>query len=407
LNPLAVIFLIAFLDLLGAGILIPVTPFLVKQYASGGLAVGLMMTAFSTAQFLASPVLGVLSDRHGRRLVLLVSLAGTAIGYFLFGWAGSFWMLLFSRILDGVTGGNISTVQAYIADVSKPEDRSKNFGLVGAAFGLGFIVGPALGGVLAKFGMTVPAFAAGGLSLLTLTATWFFLPESLPVERRRQEPLQARDLNPLRQILAAIGRKELAAILAALFLVNFAMAGLQSNFGLFALDRFAIGPGTIAGIFAAIGLTGALTQGLLIRRIGSRFNPFQLALTGCGLALSGFAAIAVSPAAWWLFPACMVISLGMGLLGPSLMGLLSGRVAPEEQGMILGVTQALGSLTRVIGPIWAGLIYDGVAQGSPYAFGSACILAAAVIARAASRASATPASNAASTPSSRAVPSGQ
>lgn len=405
MNPLAVVFLIAFLDLLGAGILIPVTPFLVKRYADGGIAMGLMMTAFSAAQFLASPVLGVLSDRHGRRPVLLISLAGTAAGYFLFGWAGSFWMLLFSRVLDGVTGGNISTVQAYIADVSRPEDRAKNFGLVGAAFGLGFIIGPALGGVFARISLTAPAFAAAGLSILTLAATWFFLPESHPVERRRKEPLRAKDLNPLKQIFAALGRPELAAILAALFLVNFAMAGLQSNFGLFALDRFAMGPGTIAGIFAAIGVTGAFTQGLLIRRIAPKFNPFHLALTGCGLAFFGFSAIALSAVGWWLFPACMTIALGMGLLGPSLMGLLSGRVSPEEQGMILGVTQALGSLTRVIGPIWAGFIYDAVTRTSPYSFGAVCIAAAVVIARAASRGAATPASNAASTPSSRDLPS--
>jgi DHA1 family tetracycline resistance protein-like MFS transporter len=397
LSPLAVIFLIVFLDLVGMGILVPVFPFLVRQFRSDALTVGLMSFAFSAAQFGASPMLGVLSDRYGRRPVLLISLLGTAFGYFLFGWAGSLWVMYVARIIDGATGGNISTAQAYIADVSAPADRAKNFGLIGAAFGLGFIVGPALGGLLARISLTAPAYASGIFSLFTFAAAYWFLPESLPPERRLTGSIPWRRLEPVGQILQAIRRPRLGRILAVWFLMTLAMSGLQSNFAVYTADRFALGPGANSAIFAAIGTVGAVTQGFLIRRLATRFSGRALVTAGLVIAAAGFTGITLAPAPWFLFPSCMTIAFGIGLASPSITGLLSQEVSNEEQGAVLGVAQSLASFTRGVGPVWAGAIYDRAGMTSPYWTGAIwLVLGCAPFTRS---------SSGASTPSSRAAPS--
>lgn len=370
---LFVVFLVVFLDLLGVGILVPVTPFLVRPFSTDALTVGLLGFSFSAAQFLASPILGVLSDRYGRRPVMLVSIVGTGIGYLMFGWAGSLLVMYLSRVIDGVTGGNIATAQACIADISAPEDRAKNFGLVGAAFGLGFIIGPAMGGAFSKISLAAPAFAAAGMSFITFVFAWFMLPESLPPERRTKTPFVAAELNPIRQIVAAFSRASLRTLLFGAVSVNLAMAALQSNFGVFALEVFAVGPVRAAAIFAAIGITGAITQGVIIRRISGKFAEFSIALVGVLLTIAGYAGIALAQKEIQLFPTCMLIAAGMGLIGPSVVGLLSKRVSSQEQGSIMGITQSAASLTRTVGPVIAGALYDHVGKTSPYWGGALCV----------------------------------
>jgi multidrug resistance protein len=396
-HALAVIFITVFLDLLGIGLLVPVAPFVVRQFRDDGLTVGLLALSFSVFQFLASPVLGVLSDRYGRRPVLLISIFGTGVGYLLFGWAAALWLLFASRIIDGITGGNISTAQAYIADISAPEDRSKNFGLIGAAFGLGFIVGPALGGVLSRISLSAPAYAAAALSFGTTIYAYFALPESLPPEKRQGRALQFADLNPLRQVNVWYWRPALTLLFTAAFLMNFAMAGLQTNFAVYTNDRFGLGPGANAAIFAAIGIVSAFTQGVLMRRLSSRIDAFKLVFAGLLLCVAGFTGIALAPVAWALYPACMAIAFGLGLTNPSLVGLLSRRVDAAEQGVVLGVMQSLASIARAIGPVWAGAIYDAAAWSAPYWSGAIFMLAA--------WGCSSRASTAASKPSSRAAPS--
>ena len=256
-RPLTFIFLTVFLDLLGVGILVPVLPYIVAEFRTDALTVGLLSLAFAAAQFLASPVLGAWSDRIGRRRVLLLSVLGTGIGYFIFGAAQTLWLLFLARLIDGFTGGNISTAQAYIADVSPPEDRAKNFGLIGAAFGLGFIIGPALGGILSHWSLRAPAYAAGVLSLLTVTLGYFVLPESLPPERRTRTPFRLRDLHPLNHLGEAVRRPGVARIFAAFFAMNFAMAALQSNFAVFTHARFGLGPKGNALLFTLVGLSAS------------------------------------------------------------------------------------------------------------------------------------------------------
>lgn len=372
---ISLIFVIVVLDLMGAGILVPVIPYIVREFRTDAATVGWLSTSFSIAQFLASPVLGVLSDRYGRRPVLLLSILGTAFGYFLFGAGGSLTVLFIARIIDGATGGNISTAQSYIADITPPEDRAKSFGLIGAAFGLGFIAGPALGGVLSHISLQAPAYAAGVLALATCIAGYFTLPESLPASHRRTHPFTAADINPFQLVATGLRRHGLRALMAAIFLINFAFSGLQSNFAVFTMVRFHLGPSGNAVLFAFLGFLAAFFQGYLIRRMIPRFGEFRLAAWGLLISAFGFLFIAASTLVWMLYAAIAVIALGNSFATPSLTGLVSKQVSAREQGFFLGVTQSVAAFTRVLGPVWAGLSFDWWGPPSPYWTGALIILA--------------------------------
>lgn len=377
---LTFVFLTVFLDLLGAGILIPIIPYLVRQFRSDAFTVGMLSVTFSAAQFLAAPALGILSDRFGRRPVLIISIIGSAAGYFLFGWAGSLWVMYLSRVIDGISGGNISTAMACIADISKPQDRAKNFGLIGMAFGLGFIFGPALGGVLSKISISAPAYGAGVLSLITATFGYFMLPETLPVEQRNPSAISFKGLNPLRPVANALKRTELRTLLLALFSLNFAFAGLQTNFAIFTLERFAFGPDDNAWIFAYIGLLAALMQGVVVRRLLPITGEQRLAVQGFIFFAIGFLFIAASSAVWWLYAGVTLVAIGSSFTNPTLNAMVSQRSGAQEQGAILGTTQSVLSLTRVGGPAFAGVVFDRFGSGSPYWIGVLIIAGALVVA---------------------------
>jgi MFS family permease len=378
-RPLLVVFLIVFLDLVGAGILGPIIPYVVAPWSRDGLTVGLLALGFSAAQFLAAPILGVLSDRFGRRPVLLISLAGTAAGYFLFAWGPSLEILFLARILDGITGGNISTAQAAIADVSSPKDRAKNFGLIGAAFGLGFIVGPALGGALSKISLHAPAFGAGVFSLFTLAITALMFKETLPKEKQ-STVLRAASMNPLAQVARGFKRPEFSRLLSAVFMLNFGLAALQTNFSVFTRDKFNYTASDNAWILSFLGLTAAVTQGLLLRKLAPMLGENRLAWGGSIIGAVGFLFIALATGSSMLYTSILLTAVGFGLTGPSLTGLISKRASAEEQGVWLGTAQAWASMTRVIGPVAAGLLYDHVSQPSPYWAGAVCSLIAAWLA---------------------------
>ncbi|MEJ5367505.1 MAG: MFS transporter [Bryobacteraceae bacterium] len=374
---LGAIFLIVFLDLMGAGILAPVIPFVVQPYRNDALTVGLLALAFSAAQFAAAPLLGAWSDRRGRRPVLLACLAGTAASYFLFGAARSLALLFAARLLSGFAGGSITAAQAYIADISEPRDRAKNFGLIGAAFGLGFIFGPALGGALSRISLSAPAYAAGVLSLLTLAVAGLTLKETLPPERRTAREVRWRDLDPAAQISAALRRAEFRELMLATFALHFAMAGLQTNFPVFTHARFGLDAAGNAALFAFLGVMAALTQGLLLRKLAPRFGEAALAIGGSALFAAGFAAAAASHAVWMLYAAVALTALGFGLAGPALSGLISRRAGVGEQGALLGTAQSAASLTRIIGPVWAGAVFDHLGTSAPYWSGALFSLVAA------------------------------
>lgn len=373
---LTFVILTVFLDLLGAGILIPILPYLVRQFRSDAFTVGMLSVSFSLAQFVAAPLLGALSDRIGRRPVLLFSILGSAGGYFLFGWAGSLWVMYLARIIDGITGGNISTAMAAIADVSKPEDRAKNFGLIGMAFGFGFIIGPVLGGVLSKISLQAPAYGAAVIALITAAFGFFAFPETLPVERRNAK---GAELNPLRPIAAAFARPEMRTLLLALFFLNFAFAGLQTNFSNFTMDRFQFTADQNAWVFAFIGVMVAVMQGGVVRRLIPIFGESKLALAGFGLFTAGFLLLAASWIPWWIYPAVGLIAVGSSFTNPTLNAMVSRRAGPSEQGSILGTTQSVLSLTRVFGPLWAGMVFDHLGSGAPYWTGAGWIALALVL----------------------------
>jgi MFS family permease len=373
---LTFIFITILLDIMGAGIMMPVVPYIVRPYSADALTIGLLAVTYSVAQFFATPLLGAISDRHGRRPVLVLSLFGASIGYAFFGIGGALWIFFVSRIVAGFTGGNLTAAQAYIADVSGPEDRAKNFGLVGAAFGLGFILGPSIGGILAKISLTAPAWASAGVALLTASFGWFVLPESLAPELRRPHPLHAGDFNPFKLLLKALRTKQLRALFLGIFLTRFAHMGMQTNFAVYTLDRFRYTPAQNAVVFTVLGITSTFVQGFLIRRIAGRFSDRHLLLWGLAIMAFGFVALAAVPVGWMLSPAIAVLALGTGLVTPTLQSMISQAGSAEEQGMLFGANGAITSLTAILGPAWAGAVFDHVAYTAPY-WSGACFLIAA------------------------------
>jgi multidrug resistance protein len=376
------IFLTVFIDMLGASVLIPVTPYIVAQFRDDALSVALLSVVFSALQFFTGPMLGTLSDRIGRRPVILTCLLGTALSHFVFGIGGALWVLFLARILDGLTGANISTAQAYIADVSRPEDRSRNFGMIGAAFGLGFLIGPAIGGALGQISLQAPAFLAGTLALANTLIGFLILPESLPKERRDTQALTWARLNPVAALGRASRMPAIAALLFAVFATNFAFSGLQTNWIVLTLKRFGWGPLDNALAFFVIGVMSVIMQAGVLRKLIPRFGDRKLALLGLAGQTLVFAVIAVivaGGASWMMYAVSIVLPMFAALSGSTLTGMISSAVSEHEQGAILGLTESVNALTRVFGPFWAGFVFDAVGPGAPYYTGALWILVAFVI----------------------------
>jgi DHA1 family tetracycline resistance protein-like MFS transporter len=360
-SPLLVIFITVFIDLVGFGIVIPVLPFYVEgtKFGASPRVVGLLFASYSIMQLIFTPILGRWSDRYGRRPILFFSLLGTSLGFFILGFATTLWMLFAGRIIDGITGGNISTAQAYIADVTTEENRAKGMGLIGAAFGMGFIFGPAIGGILSRWGTDVPFLFAGGLALANAVLLYFVLPETVtPDHPARVSAATGR----WSQLLRAVRQSRLAFVLAIYFLFITAFSIMTSTFGLFTLYRFGFDAHDTGWIFAFVGVCGAVIQGGLIGRLVKAFGELPLVVVG---ALLFTTSLLVIP---WTGPHTgtatllamgALFAVGNGLATPSLTSLASKSAGAGEQGGVLGVTQSVASLARVVGPlISAALIYS-------------------------------------------------
>ena len=328
---LAFVLTTIFLDMLGAAILLPVLPYIVRLYNTDALTVALLAVVYSVAQFSAAPILGWLSDRSGRRPVLLLSVLGSALGYYLFGIGGALWVLFLSRLIDGITGGNISTAQAYIADVTPPQDRAKNFALMGAVFSLGFILGPAIGGVLGQFNVILPAFTAGTLSLLSVIFGYFLLPESLTKEKRATTPFNWSSINPVAAILEMAARPNLGVLLFATFVFNFVYGAMASNFSVYTIEKFGALPFENASVFTLVGAIGFIIQAGVVQRLVPRFGEKKLALSGLVMQVLGFLGIGVAPAFWLLYPISTLIGAGNAFMRPTLTALIANGVPFRER----------------------------------------------------------------------------
>ena len=367
---LGLIFSIMLMDVVGLLFLAPVSAFIVQKYSPEALMVTMITVIYAAAQFFAAPLMGKLGDRYGRRPVLLVSLVGQAIGYVIFGVGGALWVLFAARFIGGVTGGNLSTASAYIADVSSPQTRARNFTLIGIAWGLGLILGPALGAILGEISLETPAFAAAGLTVVNVLLGLFILPESLPKDRRERTPIRLKDFNPVVSIAEMARKPGLGWLLAAMCLFSFAFNGINSTSTLFFIQKFGVQPGQVGMLLMVGGITLAVVQFLLVQGMVRRFGERAIAiasLLGQGLAALG---IFFTPFFWLVFPINMLATGFSGFTFPTLTTLTTNCVQPREVGLLMGVTTALGSLMNIAGPLWAGAVYDGVMAGAPFWMGA-------------------------------------
>jgi len=381
-SPLVFIFITVFVDMLGYSMMVPLLPFFVTQNGGGAAIAGGLGSLYAFLQLLSGPLLGSLSDRVGRKPVLLACLLGTAGAYAMFGLAGSLTMLYLAVIMDGLTGNNLTTAYAYIADVTSTEERSRGMGLVGAAFGLGLMAGPALGGLLSANGLSTPAFSAAGIALFNVLYGALVLPESLPPERRSSSPLA---FNAFAQLAGLFAIPSIRLLLASIFTLNLAFSGLQTNFPLFSQARFDWDARQNGLFFAFVGMTAVFVQGFLFGRLQPVFKEKRLALAGLAFMALGMLIIASSVFTWMLFPAVGLAVLGSGISIPSLSGALSARMTPTQQGRLMGGMQTLLSLATIFGPGMAGILFETVAVHAPYWLGSGLACLALVIAIAAFR----------------------
>jgi MFS transporter, DHA1 family, tetracycline resistance protein len=366
-SPLVIIFFTVFIDLVGFGIVLPLLPFYAQTFGATALLVGLLSTSFSLMQFWFAPLWGRLSDRVGRRPIILLGLLGSCVSYLVFGLANSLLVLFLSRILAGIAGANISTAQAYIADSTPTEGRAKGMGLIGAAYGLGFIFGPAIGGILSQFGYGVPAFFASGLALCNCVAAYFLLPESL--NPRSPTFTSRRGLN-FAGIHRGLRHPELRIFLGCFFVSTFAFANLESTFALMTQKRFGLDARHNGYLFAYIGVLITIMQGVLIGRLVRKFGERRLLVIGLFSMIFGLGLLPFSPSLRFLLLTLVVLTFGNGVTNPSITSLISQITGAEDQGGILGVTQSLASLARILGPAWGGFTFDRLGFQYPYVTGS-------------------------------------
>jgi DHA1 family tetracycline resistance protein-like MFS transporter len=375
-SPLIVIFVTVFIDLLGFGIIIPLLPFYAETFGANALIIGLLSTSFSLMQFVFAPVWGRLSDRIGRRPVILLGLFGSFVSYLVFGLANSLVVLFVSRIFAGIAGANIPTAQAVIADSTTIENRAKGMGMIGAAFGLGFIFGPAIGGFLSRWGFSTPAFFASALSLANFIAAWFLLPETLNPAHRAGAAGGGR----IAAFRRAVSRPHLPLLLVVYFIVVAAFSNFEAIFALFAEHRFQFTAATIGYVFAFVGVVLVIVQGGLVGRVVRRVGERKIVPVSLALAAIGMALLPADHSVPTLLVTLAILSIGMGFNNPSLVSLISQYSAAEDQGSILGVSQSLASLGRIIGPALGGFAFDRFGVDVPYESAAALIAIAAVIA---------------------------
>jgi DHA1 family tetracycline resistance protein-like MFS transporter len=377
---------------MGESIVFPLLPFLLAGISNDGRTIGLLAGSYAVAQFLATPLLGALSDRYGRRPVMALCVAGSVLGLSLFAltvslpwerlWPGAaaagvpLALLFAARLIDGFSGGTAATAGAVLADISPPEQRARAFGLIGVAFGLGFILGPALGGLLARLSVTLPLLLAVAFALLNLVVVLALLPETHPPERRLPLP-RRRDLQPFTQLAAVFTNPQVRRLCGAFFLFFLAFNGFTAMLVLYFREAFGWGPDLSALAFLVVGVVATVVQGGLIGPLVQRFGEWRLSLLGLGSVISGCLLIPLTRPAVAIpvvFVAVALLALGTGLVTPCLRALVSRRLEGGGQGAALGSLQGLQSAGSFLGPPLAGLAYEAIGQHSPFWLGIALML---------------------------------
>lgn len=372
------IFLVVLIDLIGFGIVIPILPYYGKSFGASAFQLGLLMMSYSLMQFLIAPIWGSVSDRVGRRPVLLFSILGTAISLVILAKAQTFAWLIAGRTLAGFFGANISTAYAYVTDITTPENRAKGMGLIGAGFGIGFIIGPAIGGVLAPYGYSVPILFAAAMAFANVILGYFVLAE--PNTNR-----DMRSKNRVRRMSSeawssAMNKAETRLPIILFFILTWAATQMEISFGIFLFDRFGWDARHAGLLLAFMGFMMALMQGGLVGRLVKRYGEWNLIPTGAVLSALALALFGGAHTAPMIYAALFILAMGNGMLQPSLSSLVSKGALEHERGAILGVFQSAGSLARIIGPLIAGALYDRISMAAPFFAGALLVSIIGVVA---------------------------
>mgnify|MGYP001558238113 FL=1 len=368
---LLTIFLIVFIDLLGFGIILPLLPYIAEKYSAGPFQIGILTASYSFFQLIAAPILGRLSDRYGRKKLLIISQLGSAVGYLILGLAGNLPLLFLSRIIDGITGGNISIAQAYIADVTDKKNRAKGMGIIGAAFGLGFIFGPAIGGFLSKFSYAAPAYFATGVSLLSVLATVFFLKETVDEKKAAASPRTKFSLKEFQRVMKLY---PIGLLITVFLMLNTAFSIMQGNFSLWTQKTFNFDASQNGWLFAYIGILAVIFQMKLLPYAIKRFKEKNILQASLLFMAIGLILIPLAKHPNFLFVALFFLPLGNGLANPTIQALASENVPKEEYGETLGILQSAGSMGRIIGPILGGEIFQSLGKDTAFYFAGFLII---------------------------------
>ena len=371
-RPLLIIFLTILVNLIGFGIIIPLLPFYAQTFGASPLAIGLLFASFSLAQLIASPLLGHWSDTWGRRPVLILSLAGTVVSFVMLAVAHSLTMLFAARVVDGLSGGNITTARAYIGDIATDENRAKYFGMLGAAFGLGFVIGPALSALFAHISYTAPIWAAAAITVLATLLAWFWLPETV-------HRVEATVGSPWKALRELSGRPALRVLFAIDFLYWGSFAVYQTTFALFGARRFGFDATHTGYILAAFGVLGVIVQGVLVGPIVKRLGEKRTLVVGLILAALSWGGSALVYSVPFFLAMLVPAAFGLGFCNPSLVSLVSAAAGKHEQGRVQGAAGALESLGRTIGPVWGNGLLQVAGEGAAYGSAALVLLATAAL----------------------------